>query len=157
MIESSFEACAAVRGNPSRMNDAEGEGDGSAGRVSLIEEVEGIQRLAFSELRINRRIMSSGTSFPAFIATSASTPKLPVSKIRWTNSKSSGGRGSRGDWLYTERGLVPDVVPQEIARADGRELRVALHEALGLGAFAYTGGADEDDAGGALELEGCHL
>jgi hypothetical protein len=48
----------------------------------------------------------------------------------------------------TERRACLDIVPKEVARADGLELREALQEALRLCSLADTGRTDEDDTGG---------
>lgn len=63
-----------------------------------------------------------------------------------------GAAGHEGLRAQAQRRLGPDVVPEEVARGDGGELREAGEEPLGLRAFADAGGADEDDAGGAGEL-----
>ena len=67
-------ACVAVRGNPSRMKEAEGAGEGGAACSGESDECVGSQFFAFSSARINRRIMSSGTKLPDFMALSASSP-----------------------------------------------------------------------------------
>ena len=64
------EAWVAVRGNPSKMNEADGRGEGAAEE----ERVGESQLLERSLARIRRRIISSGTRLPCFMADSASSP-----------------------------------------------------------------------------------
>ncbi len=61
--ESRRDACMAVRGKPSRMNEAEGEVD-TAGAG----EDTGSQFLDFSSARMRWRIVSSGTRLPDLMA-----------------------------------------------------------------------------------------
>ena len=72
--ESSFDAWGEVRGKPSRLNEAVGEGEGRAGAASGWDVVDGIQDLDFNSERMRRRIMSSGTREPDCMWDSASWP-----------------------------------------------------------------------------------
>lgn len=68
-------ACVAVRGKPSRMNEAEGAGDGEGvGGEGVSEVCVGSQFFDFSSARMSRSMVSSGTRFPDFMALSASRP-----------------------------------------------------------------------------------
>lgn len=66
------EAWVAVRGNPSKIKEADGSGEGAAEEEE--EEVGESQFLERSLARIRRRIISSGTRLPCFMADSASIP-----------------------------------------------------------------------------------
>ena len=57
------------------MNDAEGASEGRDCTALEREVLEGTQDLAFSSVRMRRRIMSSGTREPAFMWDSASRPR----------------------------------------------------------------------------------
>ena len=147
------EACPAVRGNPSRMNEADGSGEGS-----VMEEVWESQFWERSLARMRRRIISSGTRLPRFMAASASSPARSGKVVRR-------GEGERGilemrrqgpQNLRTKRRFVPHTLPQQIPRTDGRELWEALYEALRLRTFADARGPNENDAGRPFKLFGWH-
>lgn len=73
---SSREAWIAVRGNPSRMKDAEGEVDGGERLWEVVDVLCGSQFLDWSLARMRRKIISSGTRFPDFMVPSASRPGI---------------------------------------------------------------------------------
>lgn len=74
--ESRLAAWPAVRGKPSRMNDAEAELE----RGGCEDEVTvGSQSLAVSSETTRRSIVSSGTRLPELMAPSASRPALWIS------------------------------------------------------------------------------
>lgn len=71
------EAWVAVRGNPSKMKEADGRGEGAAEAEAEEENVGESQLLERSLARIRRRIISSGTRLPCLMADSASSPTQP--------------------------------------------------------------------------------
>lgn len=145
------EACAAVRGNPSRMKEADGSGEGAA------EEVGESQFLECSLARIRRKIVSSGTRLPFFMADSASIPARAGN-----GCQKKEGAGGIYSWagephdLRTKRRFIPHTLPQKIPRTDGRELGEALHEAFRLSALADTRGPYKNDARRTFEFFGRH-
>lgn len=54
--------------------------------------------------------------------------------------------------MLTEWGTLSDILAQEIARGDCRELWEALEHTLSLGSFPDAWGADKDNAGSATEV-----
>ena len=166
IMDESADAWAAVRGNPSRMKDAEGSGEGwgevevregvltkssteeeessSAEEEAALESVSGgvdvegnSQPRDLSSWRMRRRIMSSGTSLPDRMVDSARIPGGCL--VSEDHIVTCSGR-------QTKRRPVLHIVPQQIPRADGGELREALEESFGLRALPDSWGADQDDA-----------
>lgn len=56
----------------------------------------------------------------------------------------------------TQRSPIANALAQEIPGTYGGELRISLHQALGLRTFAHPRGSNEDDAGSSFELFGGH-
>jgi len=146
MRESRRAACVAVRGKPSRMKDAEGSSEGCAGIASLTDVCRETQRFDLSSLRISLRIMSSGTRLPAFIADSARRPVTQLVDLGvslWTR-------------LLTERCSIVHILPQQIPRTDGRELRKPVHHPLCLCPFPHPWGPHKDNTRCSFELFRTH-
>lgn len=89
-----------------------------------------------SSLTIRRKIMASGTNLPDFIVCSACMP-APVSTFSDDDNDT-----------LTKGGPLPNIFPQQVAGADGRQLSEFVHQALGLGALADSRRADQYDSGG---------
>ena len=65
------------------MKDAEGAAEGAGVGAEEVNDVwVGSQFLDLSSVKMRRRIMSSGTRLPDFMASSASRPAKPKSKAR---------------------------------------------------------------------------
>ena len=85
---------------------------------------------------MSRRIMASGTRAPDLMVLSALIPANYISSIIEIENEGSN----------TERGLILDVVTQQIPRADCGELGESLKKSFGLCSLPNTGCTDQNNA-----------